>query len=259
MTTEHMTTPRSFIDFSLEERKRLIEKSTDLPDDFNDWTLEKQGEFFDAKFSAVLAAKQKREAAEDALMANLAAKAAGKQSPTPKKQPAPEPWDRGEPSPVAPKVAKQIRFPVERARDFAPPSSEDWLIKGLIPREGVGTLFGAPGEYKTFTAIHLCLHIATGETWGGRKVKHTGPVVYIAVEGARGSKKRIQGIIKAHSVSDPQIFQISKPISRPLAIINPGRSASSSHAESLSRRAIATAVGRKARPTKSVATSRRRT
>jgi AAA domain len=215
MTTEHTMTPRSFIDFSPEERKRLLDKSADLPEGFNDWPIEKQGEFFDNKAAAIIAAKQKREAAENAVMAELAAKAAGKQqAAAPKKQPASDLWDRGAPphAEAPSKAPRPIRFPLERARDFAPPSSEDWLIKGLIPREGVGTLFGAPGEYKTFTAIHLCLHIATGETWGRRKVKHIGPVVYIAVEGARGSKKRIQGIIKAHGVSDPQIFQISKPI-----------------------------------------------
>jgi hypothetical protein len=110
------------------------------------------------------------------------------------------------------KAAKPLRFPLERACDFEPPSAEDWLIKGLIPKEGVGTLFGESGEYKTFTAIHLCLHIATGEMWGGRNVKHPGPVVYIAVEGARGSKKRIQGIIRAHQAGDPPIFQVSKPL-----------------------------------------------
>ena len=73
-------------------------------------------------------------------------------------------------------------------------------------------LFGETGEYKTFTAIHLCLHVATGQPWGGRKVKHHGPVVYIAVEGARGSKKRIQGIIRAHNAGNPPIYQISKPV-----------------------------------------------
>jgi hypothetical protein len=110
------------------------------------------------------------------------------------------------------KAAKPFSFPLERACDFEPPSAENWLIKGLIPKEGVGTLFGESGDYKTFTAIHLCLHIATGEMWGGRKVKHPGPVVYIAAEGARGSKKRIQGIIRAHHAGDPPIFQVSKPL-----------------------------------------------
>ena len=178
--------------------------SRPYPEGFHELPLEKRNEFF-AKEAEILAAKKKREAAAEAMLAEAVRtkkdpKTDGKQQ-TPAKV-----------APFVPRASKPIRFPLERALDFAPPSSEDWLIKGLIPKEGVGTLFGAPGEYKTFTAIHICLHIATGETWGGRKVKHTGPVVYIAVEGARGSKKRIQGIVKAHSAGDPQIFQISKPI-----------------------------------------------
>ena len=108
--------------------------------------------------------------------------------------------------------SRPIRFPLERACDFEPPTGDDWLIKGLIPREGVGTLFGESGHYKSFTALHIALHIATGKPWGGRKVKHPGPVVYIAVEGARGSKKRIQGIIRAHNAGDLPIYQISKPL-----------------------------------------------
>ena len=35
---------------------------------------------------------------------------------------------------------------MERACDFEPPSAEDWLIKGLIPKEGVGTLFLVSAE-----------------------------------------------------------------------------------------------------------------
>jgi len=108
--------------------------------------------------------------------------------------------------------SKPLRFPLERARDFEPPTGDDWLIKGLISREGVGTLFGESGAYKTFTALHIALHVATGKPWAGRKIKHPGPVVYIAVEGARGSKKRIQGVVRAHNAGDPPIYQISKPI-----------------------------------------------
>jgi hypothetical protein len=64
---------------------------------------------------------------------------------------------------------RPIRFPLERACDFEPPTADDWLIKGLIPKEGVGTLFGESGHYKSFTALHIALHIATGEPWAGRK------------------------------------------------------------------------------------------
>jgi len=148
------------------------------PEGFHAWPIEKRNEFF----------------------ANAVARLAPKRQTT------------AEVLRLDPKDTKPLRFPLERALDFEPPTSSDWLIKGLLPKEGIGTLFGASGEYKTFTAIHLCLHIATGEPWGGRKVKHTGPVVYIAVEGARGSKKRLQGIIRAYNADDPPIFQISKPI-----------------------------------------------
>ena len=68
--------------------------------------------------------------------------------------------------------------------------------------------------------------------------------------------QRVVGLVTLTGTAGKRFYSAFRAprLSRALAIINPRRSASSSHAASLSRRAIATAAGRRARPTRSVAT-----
>lgn len=65
----------------------------------------------------------------------------------------------------------------------------DWLVEGLIERDAVGVLFGAPGSLKSFVALDLAFCVATGRDWHGRAVKQ-GPAVYIAGEGFNGLARR---------------------------------------------------------------------
>jgi putative DNA primase/helicase len=106
---------------------------------------------------------------------------------------------------------KAIRFKAVRACALGPPSGEDWLIKGLLPKEGVGTFFGSSGAYKSFSAINIALHIATGEPWSGRKVAQAD-AVYVASEGAAGAAKRISGAMEANGAADPPLYLISKAV-----------------------------------------------
>jgi putative DNA primase/helicase len=110
-----------------------------------------------------------------------------------------------------PRATKSIRFKAVRARAVGPPTGEDWLIKGLLPREGIGTFFGNSGTYKSFSAINIALHVATGEPWAGRKVIQAD-AVYIASEGAAGAAKRINGAMEANGPGDPPLYLISKPV-----------------------------------------------
>ena len=66
-----------------------------------------------------------------------------------------------------------------------------YLVKGLIPREGLTLLWGPPKCGKSFWATDLALHIALGWDYRGRKVVG-GPAVYCAFEGAFGFGARIE-------------------------------------------------------------------
>ncbi len=65
-----------------------------------------------------------------------------------------------------------------------------WLIKGVMPAESIGLLFGGSGTFKSFLALDAALHVAHGLPWMGRKTRQ-GPVLYIAAEGGSGLWPRI--------------------------------------------------------------------
>lgn len=65
-----------------------------------------------------------------------------------------------------------------------------WLVKGMIPADSMGILFGASGTYKSFVALDLCLHMAHGMNWLDRRSKQ-GSVLYVASEGGAGIHRRV--------------------------------------------------------------------
>lgn len=65
-----------------------------------------------------------------------------------------------------------------------------WLVKSLIPADSMGMIFGASGTFKSFLALDLCLSVANGLPWTGRKTE-AGAVGYMAAEGGAGIYKRI--------------------------------------------------------------------
>ncbi|MDW4561227.1 AAA family ATPase [Aeromonas rivipollensis] len=67
-----------------------------------------------------------------------------------------------------------------------------YLIKGTIPTKATVCFFGPSGHFKSFLALSVAAHIATGIEWDGRKTKQ-GAVLYIAAEGADGVKNRLRG------------------------------------------------------------------
>jgi hypothetical protein len=66
-----------------------------------------------------------------------------------------------------------------------------YLVKGLIPREGLTVIWGEPKSGKSFWTTDVMLHIALGWDYRGRKVV-SGPVIYCAFEGAFGFSARIE-------------------------------------------------------------------
>lgn len=72
--------------------------------------------------------------------------------------------------------------------DELPPA--EWIIGEAVPRRGIVAVIGAKGVLKTFFALDVACHVATGIKWHGRTVT-PGPVVYVFAEGPFGAKARI--------------------------------------------------------------------
>jgi hypothetical protein len=83
------------------------------------------------------------------------------------------------------------RYCVKSASDVlnAPPLR--WMVRGVLPAEGLACIFGASGSGKSFLALDLCAAIASGDSWFSHKVK-AAPVVYVALEGEAGFSQRIK-------------------------------------------------------------------
>lgn len=67
-----------------------------------------------------------------------------------------------------------------------------YLVKGLLPAQGVAAIYGEPGSGKSFLAMDLAFSVAAGlHHWFGMKLKRA-PVAYIALEGRGGVGKRLK-------------------------------------------------------------------
>jgi len=65
----------------------------------------------------------------------------------------------------------------------------EWLVKGLLPSQGLAAIYGASGSGKTFLAINIALAIAGDEEWFGHRVVKNVPTVYSPSEWAGGIKQ----------------------------------------------------------------------
>lgn len=66
----------------------------------------------------------------------------------------------------------------------------NWTVKDLIPATGLGAAYGKPGSGKTFWALDLAMHIASGKGYANKLTKH-GPCAYIALESGRRFQNRV--------------------------------------------------------------------
>ncbi|WP_168926841.1 helicase RepA family protein [Nitrincola schmidtii] len=88
-----------------------------------------------------------------------------------------------------------------------------WLIKGVLPENSLAAIYGASGSFKSFLAISMSAHIATGKTWDGRKTAK-GVVLYVVGEGGVGVPQRIKAwALKHNDDTDPKLlFRIDHPV-----------------------------------------------
>ena len=88
------------------------------------------------------------------------------------------------------KPALKSRF--VRADEFcALPPAELWTIEDYFEPDTLCVMYGDSEAYKSFLAVDIACHIATGRKWRGHEVKQ-GFALYIAGEGGNGLRKRIK-------------------------------------------------------------------
>lgn len=77
----------------------------------------------------------------------------------------------------------------------------DYHIKHVLDHAALGVLYGESTAGKTFAALDMGLHVATGRAWRGHRVKQ-GRVVYVCTEGAEGFNKRLAALCRHYELDD---------------------------------------------------------
>ncbi|HET6606385.1 MAG TPA: AAA family ATPase [Rhodopila sp.] len=109
------------------------------------------------------------------------------------------------------RIRRELTLPLERFDNITPQLTGLWLIKRLLPVEGIALLYGHPGSGKSFIALDMAFHVALGWDWFGRKV-NPGFVIYVGAEGLAGIRNRVSAFRSANSVDSAAFTLIPSPI-----------------------------------------------
>lgn len=94
------------------------------------------------------------------------------------------------------------------ANGWQPVLNSNWLIKKVLPAEGLGVIFGRPGSGKTFTVMDIAMHISAGIAWRGKKVRQAD-VSYVSPEAGRLGVNRVIGWCRHYGIEWPGGFRLS--------------------------------------------------
>lgn len=92
--------------------------------------------------------------------------------------------------------------------DIKPVLTDDTIIEGLLTAGTMSVLYGDAGTRKTFFALDLSLHVATGHPWRGRQVR-PGFVLYVATEGFSGVTNRVAAFRQFYANHGPVPFSLA--------------------------------------------------
>lgn len=85
----------------------------------------------------------------------------------------------------------EARFKLLTSGDLAELPPLRWMVRSVLPAEGLAGLYGPSASGKSFLALDLCAAIAAGRPWFGNRTQ-AAPVVYCALEGEGGIRLRAQ-------------------------------------------------------------------
>lgn len=86
--------------------------------------------------------------------------------------------------------APQMRFKVRTGAELCNTKPMRWLVRGVLPADGLAALYGTSGSGKSFLTLDMGCAVATGSDWFGMRVTRA-PVTYVCLEGEAGLGKRI--------------------------------------------------------------------
>lgn len=98
-------------------------------------------------------------------------------------------------------IKSNILVPFKLSDSIAPAPTS---IRGYLPSDGIGVIWGAPSSFKSFLSLDMAISIASGIEWHKRKVKR-GIVWYLAGEGQSGTERRVRAWMQEHDIKQDAI------------------------------------------------------
>ena len=80
-----------------------------------------------------------------------------------------------------------------------------WLIKEIIPEQGIGLLVGQWGSFKSFVSLDLAFAVGLAEKFLGHHIKRRGGVLLLAYEGAPSLPLRTRELVRDKYKSTPRV------------------------------------------------------
>lgn len=93
------------------------------------------------------------------------------------------------------------RFKILSLSDLLSLPEPQWLIEKMFTLGALVGVYGPSGSGKSFLALSWALAIAAGLDWGGHRVRQ-GSVIYVAAEGGRSIRKRVEAWTIHHRLKD---------------------------------------------------------
>jgi archaellum biogenesis ATPase FlaH len=85
------------------------------------------------------------------------------------------------------------KLELESIGDLEIDLSDSWTIDRLLPKDGLCIIYGSPSAGKTFAALAMTAHIASGREFAGCEVERGG-IVYLSGESSKGFRRRLKAI-----------------------------------------------------------------
>lgn len=93
--------------------------------------------------------------------------------------------------------AEPTTFDITDADSLIQLPPPEWLMKGIIPKYGIGAIVGPSASGKTFLALDIAGSVALGLPWFGYKVPKAAGVAYVVGEGVFGFAMRVRAFVKS--------------------------------------------------------------
>jgi hypothetical protein len=101
----------------------------------------------------------------------------------------PTPLFANMPLPVCAPVPAALRL--DFFDDCRKEPKKNWIIKGVLAEDEDSTWYGLPGKTKSMLLTDIAVHVAAGRDWRGYKSRKKVGVVYLALERASLTKRRL--------------------------------------------------------------------